>query len=140
MENHLDAIISKNLMKIRVERNYTQLQIANVLRIKQPSYNRIECGRTRVSATHLWVLAAFYDVSLLMFYVENEGDPEDEAVMEEQAEEPLDDTKEPTDHPDDDHLFYYSSMLTKLRELEEKMTSRDEIIESLLNERLRKVN
>ena len=66
--NRLNTIISRNLLLIRQERRYSQNDIATVLTIKQPSYNRMESGRTHISADQLALLAEFYRLPVSVFF------------------------------------------------------------------------
>ncbi|SEK54669.1 helix-turn-helix domain-containing protein [Parapedobacter koreensis] len=71
MPKRIDAIIRTNLIKFRAAKRYPQRHIALVLSITQPSYNQMETGHTRISASQLYVLAKFYDVAVQLFYVED---------------------------------------------------------------------
>ncbi|MEC3882043.1 helix-turn-helix domain-containing protein [Parapedobacter sp. 10938] len=66
--NRLNTIISRNLLLVRQERRFSQSYIATVLAIKQPSYNRMESGRTHISADQLALLAEFYELPINVFY------------------------------------------------------------------------
>lgn len=50
--------------KIRLERNFTQKQVADGLHISEQAYQRYEYGKVVPSSTILISLADFYDVSL----------------------------------------------------------------------------
>jgi len=67
-EEDVNNIISENLLRLRNEKNYSQKQIAKVLSIKQPSYNRMETGETKLDADKLYRLARFYRVSVTRFF------------------------------------------------------------------------
>lgn len=67
-KTHIQLLISRNLLRIRTQKRCSQGEIANILRIKQPSYNRIESGRTRISADQLAVLAIYYEISVDYFF------------------------------------------------------------------------
>jgi len=69
--NHLNAIISRNLLLVRQQRRLSQTEVAAVLRIKQPSYNRMESGKTHISADQLAMLAEFYDLFVAAFFNES---------------------------------------------------------------------
>lgn len=66
--NHLNAIISRNLLLVRQQRRLSQSEIAAVLHIKQPSYNRMESGKTHISADQLAMLAEFYQLPITAFF------------------------------------------------------------------------
>ena len=66
--NRLNVIISRNLLQIRQQRRFSQSEIATVLAIKQPSYNRMESGKTHISADQLALLAEFYDLPVSVFF------------------------------------------------------------------------
>jgi transcriptional regulator with XRE-family HTH domain len=56
--------IGKNLKQIRIENNYTQQQIADVLKISRISYGRYENNQREISIFYLKKLAEFYNVTL----------------------------------------------------------------------------
>lgn len=58
----VNSILTKNLIRLRVQNQFSQRDIAEVLKISQPSYNRIECGKTQLNLTFLYKLAKFYKV------------------------------------------------------------------------------
>ena len=64
MEFNLTAVLSANLIRIRLNNKYSQAQIASLLSISQPAYNRIECGVNRISIESLFSLAKFYGVTI----------------------------------------------------------------------------
>lgn len=70
MRKEFNAIICRNLVKVRMSLKYSQNTIANALHIKQPSYARMESGRTRISADQLGVLANFYNVPVHIFFAD----------------------------------------------------------------------
>ncbi len=69
----LNTLISKNLIVVRNQKRFSQNEIAAILRIKQPSYNRMESGKTRVSADQLAVLAEFYGLPVDFFFSDRLG-------------------------------------------------------------------
>lgn len=70
MERRINKIIGFNLYRVRMMHRYSQRDIAMVLYIKQPSYNRMEAGTARISAAQLHMLADFYDIRVDDFYQE----------------------------------------------------------------------
>jgi len=66
--NRLNTIISRNLLLVRQQRRFSQSDIATVLAIKQPSYNRMESGKTHISADQLALLAEFYELPITAFF------------------------------------------------------------------------
>lgn len=56
--------LSSQFKKVRLERNFTQRQVAVGIGIAEQAYQRYEYGRTVPSALVLIALADFYDVSL----------------------------------------------------------------------------
>lgn len=55
--------------------SYSQDRVARELQIKQPSYARMESGRTRISADQLGMLAAFYQVPIHIFFIDTRSRP-----------------------------------------------------------------
>jgi len=56
--------LNAQFKKIRLERGFTQKQVADGLNIPEQGYQRYECGKVVPSALVLIALADFYDVSL----------------------------------------------------------------------------
>ncbi|MEG0794378.1 MAG: helix-turn-helix transcriptional regulator [Bacilli bacterium] len=52
------------LKEIREDRDYTQIEIAKILKITQAQYSRYEQGINLISTEKLSLLADFYDVSV----------------------------------------------------------------------------
>lgn len=60
MEN---AIIKKNIYRKRIEKGYSQSQIASMMKISQTSYQKIEKGDTSLVSGRLIQLAAILDLT-----------------------------------------------------------------------------
>lgn len=56
--------LADQFKKIRIEKGFTQKQIADGLGIAEQAYQRYEYGRTMPSALILIALADYFDVSL----------------------------------------------------------------------------
>lgn len=56
--------LASQLKKVRIEKGFTQKQVADGLNIAEQSYQRYEYGKTVPSALVLIALADFFDVSL----------------------------------------------------------------------------
>lgn len=54
----------KRLKDIREDRELTQAQIANILKMKQQQYARYENGTNEIPFEHIITLAKFYNVSI----------------------------------------------------------------------------
>lgn len=62
MDKNLNGVVTANLIRLRLENDYSQQKIANILKISQPSYNRIESGKTQLSLVFSYRLSRFYNV------------------------------------------------------------------------------
>ena len=56
-------ILSKRLKELRIENNYSQYEIANLIGITQVTYSHYELGRRSVSIQNLVKIAQIYNVS-----------------------------------------------------------------------------
>ena len=56
-------ILSKRLKELRIENNYSQYEIANLIVITQVTYSHYELGRRSVSIQNLIKIAQIYNVS-----------------------------------------------------------------------------
>ena len=56
-------ILSKRLKELRIENNYSQYEIANIIGIAQVTYSHYELGRRSVSIQNLVKIAQIYNVS-----------------------------------------------------------------------------
>ena len=56
--------LSSHFKKVRIEKGFTQKQVADGIGIAEQAYQRYEYGRTVPSALVLIALADFFDVSL----------------------------------------------------------------------------
>jgi len=56
-------ILSKRLKELRIENNYSQREIADLMGISQVTYSHYELGRRSVSIQNLVKIAKIYNVS-----------------------------------------------------------------------------
>ena len=56
-------ILSKRLKELRIESNYSQYEIANLIGIAQVTYSHYELGRRSVSIQNLVKIAKIYNVN-----------------------------------------------------------------------------
>ena len=56
-------ILAKRLKELRIENNYSQYEIAELMGIAQVTYSHYELGRRSVSIQNLVKIAQIYDVS-----------------------------------------------------------------------------
>lgn len=64
MKARIRQIIGINLRRFRLENRFSQEEIANLLDISQPNYNRIESGKVMINIVLLVKLSSFYRVKL----------------------------------------------------------------------------
>ncbi len=68
MERQFKKAICGNLLKLRVDRGYSQRHVGKVLMMSQPAYKKIEDGNTQINAVKLRLLADFYQLPVELFY------------------------------------------------------------------------
>ena len=56
-------ILSKRLKELRIENNYSQYEIADLIGVAQVTYSHYELGRRSVSIQNLVKIAKIYNVS-----------------------------------------------------------------------------
>ena len=56
-------IVIQNVRKIRMERGYSQLDIAEVLNTTQQQYSKYENGQNEIPVRHVITLCKFYGIS-----------------------------------------------------------------------------
>ena len=56
-------IVIQNVRKIRMERGYSQLDIAEVLNTTQQQYSKYENGQNEIPVRHIITLCKFYGIS-----------------------------------------------------------------------------
>lgn len=56
-------ILTKRLRDTREDRDYTQQQIATLLKMKYQQYQNYESGKREIPLHHLKTLCKFYDIS-----------------------------------------------------------------------------
>ena len=57
-------ILAKRLKELRIENNYSQYEIADIIGIAQVTYSHYELGRRSVSIQNLVKIAQIYNVSV----------------------------------------------------------------------------
>ena len=55
--------VIQNLRKIRMERGYSQIEIAELLNTTQQQYSKYENGQNEIPVRHIITLCRFYEVS-----------------------------------------------------------------------------
>jgi transcriptional regulator with XRE-family HTH domain len=55
--------ITDRLRTIRIQRGYSQMDIANVLEMQQQQYSRYELGTNEIPVRHVITLCKFYGIS-----------------------------------------------------------------------------
>ena len=55
---------SERIRSLREDRDLTQTEVANLLKVGQKTYSDYELGKTRIPVDSLIILAKFYDVSM----------------------------------------------------------------------------
>ena len=55
--------ITERLRQIRVQRGFSQMDIANVLEMQQQQYSRYELGTNEIPVRHVITLCKFYGIS-----------------------------------------------------------------------------
>ena len=55
--------ITDRLRTIRIQRGYSQMNIANVLEMQQQQYSRYELGTNEIPVRHVITLCKFYGIS-----------------------------------------------------------------------------
>ena len=55
--------VTKNLRKIRTERGYSQIEIAELLNTTQQQYSKYENGQNEIPVRHIITLCRFYEIS-----------------------------------------------------------------------------
>ena len=57
------VMLSKRLKELRIENNYSQYEIANLIGIAQVTYSHYELGRRSISIQNIVKIAKIYNVS-----------------------------------------------------------------------------
>ena len=55
--------VIQNIRKVRMERGYSQIEIANLLNTTQQQYSKYENGQNEIPVRHIITLCRFYQVS-----------------------------------------------------------------------------
>ena len=76
-ESELRQSISSNLLKFRKKHRYSQQNVAWALHITQSYYHQLETGKSPMSAHHLYLLAHFYEVTVLQLISKECGHDEE---------------------------------------------------------------
>ncbi len=70
------------LKEIREDKDYSQLKIANLLKVTQPQYSRYELGVNIIPIEKLNILADFYNTSIdYLLYRTDERKPYPPSIM-----------------------------------------------------------
>ena len=56
-------VVIQNIRKIRMERGYSQLDIAEILNTTQQQYSKYENGQNEIPVRHVITLCKFYGIS-----------------------------------------------------------------------------
>lgn len=125
MNKPINQILCTNLVRMRVKNRYSQRQISEILKMTQPSYNKMEAGSTNISGERIYKLAKLYKVSIADFFSEN-GAVSNESISSSDAvllKERL------------SHFELINEILAERnKELQEKLKRRDRKIEVLLRQ------
>lgn len=125
MNKPINQILCTNLVRLRVKNRYSQIQISEILKMTQPSYNKMEAGSTNISGERIYKLAKLYKVSIADFFSEN-GAVSNESISSSDAvllKERL------------SHFELINEILAERnKELQEKLKRRDRKIEVLLRQ------
>jgi transcriptional regulator with XRE-family HTH domain len=70
-----DREIAKRLRVLRLQRNWSQAELANALGITSQQVQKYERGTNRITAGRLARIAEIFEVSVMYFYGDNEGHP-----------------------------------------------------------------
>ena len=55
--------VTQNLRKIRTERGYSQIEIAELLNTTQQQYSKYKNGQNEIPVRHIITLCRFYEIS-----------------------------------------------------------------------------
>lgn len=78
--------ISANLIRFRLEKRYTQSQVAKMLGVSQPTYNRFETCDSPISIHYLNHLSEIYEKPIVDFFGQSsKGQSEFLALQKEHA-------------------------------------------------------
>ncbi len=69
-QEQINALIAKNLRKLRLERGYSLQQLGDVLNCSNQQYSLFELNKNRIYASQLSLIAHFYGVELSSFFQE----------------------------------------------------------------------
>lgn len=125
MNKPINQILCTNLVRLRVKNRYSQRQIAEILKMTQPSYNKMEAGSTNISGERIYKLAKLYKVSIADFFSEN-GAVSNRSISSSDAVL----LKERLSH----FQLMNKILLERNSELQEKLKRRDRKIEVLLRQ------
>lgn len=125
MNKPINQILCTNLVRLRVKNRYSQRQISEILKMPQPSYNKMEAGSTSISGERAYKLAKLYKVSIADFFSEN-GAVSNGSISSSDAVL----LKERLSH----FQLMNKILLERNSELQEKLKRRDRKIEVLLRQ------
>ncbi len=70
MEEEKLRLIYNRIRKFRHEKGYSQQNVADILKVSQNAYYKIENGQTKLLVSTLFALAEIFEVSLCDFLVD----------------------------------------------------------------------
>lgn len=125
MNRPINQILCTNLVRLRIKHRYSQREISEVLKVTQPSYNRMESGSTSISGERIYQLAKFYKVPIHDLFCEKGFDYRNESSTKEVdiLQEKLLDTK-----------LVNKILKERNDELQEKLRRKDRKIDILLKQ------
>ena len=71
-QEKVNALISKNLRKMRIERGDSLQKIGDLLEVSNQYISLLESNKNRIFAAQLAVLADYYNVDIDFFYKDND--------------------------------------------------------------------
>lgn len=126
MSTEQNTILTKNLIRIRSEKRFSQREISAILGISQPSYNRVEAGTASMNAERLHLLAEFYMMQMDDFFSESPGTSYSAALLKQKIFSLENKIKD---------IETINNILQKRNsELEEKLKRKDKKIDALMKE------
>lgn len=125
MINRLKQTICDNLLRIRKARRLSQQELADILKITQPSYRELEIGVRTINAAQLGAIADFLRIPVNHFYRED-LDPQVEHYTDEAQLKQLKEQLETCKSTLRIHI-------NRNEELEAKIKRKDRKIEELLS-------
>lgn len=60
-------VAAQHIKSLRLEHNFTQNYLAHELNVSQKTYSNMECGKSRITLTHLGILSSIYNRNITDF-------------------------------------------------------------------------